>query len=437
MTFPRPSAPPAVQWIVRTLESAGYETWAVGGAIRDAFLGIEDDDWDLATRARPGRIRKLFKKTVPIGLDHGTVGILSRDGTLYEVTTFRRDVETFGRHAVVEFADHIDDDLARRDFTINAMAWHPIREELKDPYEGLEDLERGRLRTVGQPTTRFAEDYLRVLRGLRFAGRYRLETDAATWLALCHAVVHLPRLSPERIRDELMKVLALDPRPSGALSLFAASGALSTLVPELDEKLEAGREGHDDSWTLGLLATDVLPASRPLLRLAAVLAGVGKRGAAQVMLRLRFSNAQVRDVSELVDAVENGPDTDEAEGVRRWLARTGARHLRNWTRVEAARARVGAARGEGEPARDLPRLWRSARRQLSSGAPLSVDALAIGGRELIALGLRPGPAFGRILEELLDRALTDPSVNTAERLGRLALELADDSSRSPGGREET
>ncbi len=433
MTFAKPSTPPAVRWIVRTLESAGYETWAVGGAIRDAVLGIEHEDWDLATGARPSRVRELFRRTVPIGVDHGTVGILARDGTLYEVTTFRRDVETFGRRAVVEFADHIDDDLARRDFTINAMAWHPLREELKDPYEGLEDLERGRLRTVGDPVDRFAEDYLRVLRALRFAGRYRLEADPATWRALCQAVAHLPRLSAERIRDELMKILTLDPRPSGALSLLAACGALSTLVPELARKLDAAGPDPEDPWTVGLLAADVLPSSRPLLRLAAVLQGVGRRDAAQVLLRLRFSNAEARDVSELVNALETGPSTTDAETVRRWLARIGPHRLPDWTRVEAARARVRAARGgsQGEPG--LPAVWRSSRRQLQRGVPLSVDALAIGGRELIGLGLRPGPAFGRILDTLLDRALADPSVNTADRLRVMALELAEDESSMPGG----
>jgi tRNA nucleotidyltransferase (CCA-adding enzyme) len=422
-----------VRWIVRTLESAGYETWAVGGAIRDAFLRIEHEDWDLATAARPDRVRQLFKRTVPIGVDHGTVGILARDGTLYEVTTFRRDVQTFGRHAVVEFADHVDDDLARRDFTINAMAWHPLREELKDPFEGLEDLERGRLRTVGEPADRFSEDYLRVLRALRFAGRYRLEADAATWQALCQAVEHLPRLSAERIRDELMKVLALDPQPSGALSLLAASGALSTLVPELDHKLDAAGTAPEDPWTVGVLAADLLPMVRPLLRLGAVLQGVGKVGAAQVLLRLRFSNAEARDVSELVDALERGPGAAEAEAVRRWLARIGPNRLTDWARVEAARARVRAARGGAPPEPGLPEVWRISRRELRGGAPLNVDALAIGGRDLMGLGLRPGPAFGRILAALLDRALADPTLNTPDRLLAMAEELAEEESAEPDG----
>ena len=130
MERPRPSAPPAVRWVARTLEEAGHETWAVGGAVRDVLLGRPAGDWDLATHATPKEVRRLFKRTVPLGIEHGTVGVLARDGTMYEVTTFRRDVETDGRHAVVSFAETIQEDLARRDFTVNAIAWHPLREEL-------------------------------------------------------------------------------------------------------------------------------------------------------------------------------------------------------------------------------------------------------------------------------------------------------------------
>ncbi|MEQ1857918.1 MAG: polynucleotide adenylyltransferase, partial [Longimicrobiales bacterium] len=124
------SAPAPVLWIARTLEDAGYDTWAVGGAVRDELWGHRSGDWDLATRATPAEVRKLFRRTVPIGIEHGTIGVL-KDDVMYEVTTFRRDVQTDGRHAVVAFADTIDEDLARRDFTINAVAWHPLRRELR------------------------------------------------------------------------------------------------------------------------------------------------------------------------------------------------------------------------------------------------------------------------------------------------------------------
>ncbi len=158
--------------IAERLEAGGFEAWGVGGAIRDAHMGVDRADWDIATDARPAQVRGLFPRTVPLGIEHGTVGVIAGDGTMYEVTTFRRDVETDGRHAVVEFAESIDEDLSRRDFTINAVAWRPATGELRDPFRGLADLDRGVLRAVGDPEQRFAEDYLRVLRGLRFAGRY-------------------------------------------------------------------------------------------------------------------------------------------------------------------------------------------------------------------------------------------------------------------------
>ena len=206
----RPSAPPAVRWITRTLEEAGHDTWAVGGAVRDALLGRPSGDWDLTTRARPDELQELFRRTVPIGIEHGTVGVLVRDGTMFEVTTFRKDVETDGRHAVVAFADRVEDDLARRDFTINAIAWHVLREELLDPFQGVEDLEAGVLRTVGIAADRLAEDYLRVLRAFRFAGRFALKIEQETWSALCESVRDLPSLSAERIREELIKVLSAE-----------------------------------------------------------------------------------------------------------------------------------------------------------------------------------------------------------------------------------
>ena len=143
-------------------------------------------------------MRSIFRRTVPIGIEHGTVGVL-KNGTLYEVTTFRRDVETDGRHAVVVFADTLEEDLSRRDFTINAVAWHPLREVLADPFGGVADMERRVLRTVGEPAERFREDYLRILRALRFAGIFALDIESRTWEALTAMTPHLTKLSAERI----------------------------------------------------------------------------------------------------------------------------------------------------------------------------------------------------------------------------------------------
>jgi tRNA nucleotidyltransferase (CCA-adding enzyme) len=414
VSLPRPTAPPAVRWIVGTLEDAGHPTWAVGGAVRDVLAGRPSGDWDLATRARPGEVRTLFRRTVPIGVEHGTVGVLAGDGTLYEVTTFRRDVETDGRHAVVAFAESIEEDLARRDFTINAVAWHPLREELLDPFGGAADLSAGILRTVGDPGDRFAEDYLRVLRGLRFAGRFGLEVEPATWEALRAATPRLPDLSAERIRDELLKVLEADPVPSGALELYRRSGALAVLYPEL--------EAHSASpaWREALEMVDRLPRGRPLLRLAGLLRrlDVPARDTAALLVRLRLSNVKTDDTARWAGAPPL-PDPDApASALRGWLAIVGREHWRAVLRLELARARV-----QGDPG-IVVALRRRLREVLRSEPPLRVAELAVDGRDLIRLGLRPGPRFGTILDALLQRVLEDPDRNQPETLRAEALRMA-------------
>src|SRR5436190_6067994 len=164
--------PETVRGITKRLEDAGFETWCVGGAVRDALLGHPHLDWDLATAAKPPDVRKLFKRTVPVGVEFGTIGVLDHNNIMHEVTTFRRDVHTDGRHAVVEFGASLDEDLARRDYTINAIAYRPSTPELRDPFGGQRDIERGVVRAVGDAEQRMREDRLRALRAIRFASRY-------------------------------------------------------------------------------------------------------------------------------------------------------------------------------------------------------------------------------------------------------------------------
>ncbi len=440
--------PEAVREIARRLEGAGYPTFAVGGAVRDAVLGLPAQDWDLATRARPPEVRRLFRRTVPIGVEHGTMGVRGRDGVLYEVTTFRRDVETFGRHAVVEFADTIEDDLSRRDFTINALAWDPATEELRDPFGGLDDLARGVLRTVGRPEERFAEDYLRILRALRFAGHFRLSIEPESWSALVDAAPKLTVLSAERVREELLKVLAKSACASAALSLYAASGALAVLYPELNALVAMsaadGANPADDAWARTLRAVDALPPARPLLRTAALLHASGmpaartrdlrggwrytgheQRGgrlAEDVLRRLRFSNAEVERVGRLVwHQSDLFPPDARSPIVRRWLRALGPDLLNDLWRLRFAlwRAENPAA---GALPQDLLERWRTARAVRRQGAPLSVGELAIGGADLKTLGLAPGPRFGELLRALLEHVLEDPALNTRERLLELARE---------------
>lgn len=429
-------APAEVRRIARRLESAGFETWAVGGAVRDALRGERPGDWDLTTAARPGDVRRLFRRTVPIGIEHGTVGVLGKDGHMYEVTTFRRDVETFGRRARVAFASTLEEDLERRDFTINAVAWHPLRGELRDPHGGAEDLRRGVLRTVGRAAERFAEDRLRVLRALRFAGRFGLTIDPTTWNDLVASAGQLGELSPERIREELYKVLGGQAKASRSLELYERSGVLAALYPELQACVghPAGDRVDADCWTLQLATTDAISRTRPILRLAGLLhlvgrpkvdgdpdaevegiaayAGAGGAIAWQLLRRLRTSNADANRVSHLVAQHAPLPRADDRPALRRWLRRVGEDYWRDLVRL-----RVGMERARGCTGGAALLRVAAALREVARERPaLTVADLAIGGAELRAAGIPAGPLYGEILRDLLDRVTDDPSLNTPDQL---------------------
>lgn len=429
-------APEEVVWIARRLEDAGFDTWAVGGAVRDALVGRAPGDWDLTTAARPADVRRLFRRTIPVGIEHGTVGVLGRDGRMVEVTTFRRDVETDGRHARVTFADTVEEDLQRRDFTINAVAWHPRTREVRDPHGGVPDLASGVLRTVGEPAERFREDRLRVLRALRFAGRFGLRIDARTWEAARDAAPELPLLSAERVREELMKTLREVARPSDTLRLYEGCGALASLYPELQATVGFATP-RGDLWTHLLRATDAVHRQRPNLRLTALLHDAGKplvpvvgedgtpfpghaeAGAAVahgLLKRLRASNADVDRTLHLV-AQHSGipaPSAPVAD-VRRWLRRVGRAYVWDLLRLRIADARGHETVDRGEVAAVVALRGR-VRAALSADVPLEVGDLAIGGAELRALGIPPGPLYGEILRQLLDDVTDDPSLNDRERL---------------------
>jgi tRNA nucleotidyltransferase (CCA-adding enzyme) len=428
--------------IARRLEEAGYSTWTVGGAVRDALAGRRHmGDWDLTTAARPGDVRRLFRRTVPVGIEHGTVGVVGGDGRMYEVTTFRRDVETDGRHAKVSFSDTVEEDLTRRDFTINAVAWHPLTRELRDPHGGRDDLRRGVLRTVGEPAERFREDRLRVLRGLRFAGRFGLRVDPATWEAAREAAPHLPLLSAERVREELLKLLREVERPSASLRLYRECGALASLYPELERCVGAPDGTGEDVWSHLLRTVDEVPRARPLLRLAALLHDAGKplvepgpdgdfprhaeagAAAARALLRrIRCSNAEIDTVTHLVAQHAGIP----AAGApmpewRRWLRRVGPEHARDLLRLCVASCRARAAASPASAAPDRARL-AAARRVMRDRAATGIGDLAVGGAELRGLGLPPGPLYGEVLKWLLEQVTDAPELNERETLLRMVRE---------------
>ena len=407
--------------IADTLERAGYETWCVGGAVRDALLGHPHLDWDLATSARPQQVQKLFARTVPVGIEHGTVGVLDPHGRMHEVTTFRRDVKTDGRHAEVEFGVSLDDDLARRDFTINAMAWSPSKGELRDPFDGQRDLAAGLLRAVGDANARMREDRLRALRAIRFASRFGFRIEPATWQAVLGSARDLKRLSAERVRQELEKTMEQVRRPSEALTLWRQAGIADAVVPAVARASELALRSLDQLAMPGLAGRP----QRKLNRLTALLVEQGGASAHDALKALRSSNSDTRWVSELAERwgrlgatmttkLEHGEVTP-AE-VRRWVAAIGRTRVGAFMRV--ALARWSAARALGQAAPE-PRVVASVYRRMLRAAwrePVELADLAVDGGDLMHAGLASGPALGQLLAALMEWVLEDPARNTVDGL---------------------
>ena len=390
MVFPDlTDIPEEVLEIARTLEAAGHEAWCVGGALRDHLLGDTGTDYDLATSAHPEEVQRLFRRTAAVGVRHGTVGVIDRRRVMHEVTTFRRDVATDGRHATVAYGVTLEEDLARRDFTINALAYHPLRREWRDPFGGAADLERRVIRAVGSPAERFREDYLRILRALRFASRFGFAIEPDTWAAAREAAGGLRQLSAERVRDEWFKGLATALDPATLARLWREVGAARAWLPELPEPA---------AWP----GAATLPRDPVLLTVLYVSDPVA------VLRRLKASNAEVGRAAAVVQGPAAPAGTTGADA-RRWLASVGGAaddHLA-----------MHRLRHAAEP--DWAPAVRGVRER---GEAVSRGQLAIGGVELQQLGLS-GPRVGEVLATLLDRVLEEPSLNTRERLLELARAL--------------
>ncbi|HET9387789.1 MAG TPA: CCA tRNA nucleotidyltransferase [Gemmatimonadales bacterium] len=382
MTFPAQLPIPAeVLKIAQKLEDAGFETWCVGGAIRDTLLGVENHDFDLTTSAPPREVQKIFKRTVPVGIDHGTIAVLDAHNQPHEVTTFRKDIQTDGRHAVVEFGVSLMDDLARRDFTINAIAYHPLRHEWRDPFQGAQDLEKKLIRSVGDPNWRFQEDYLRILRALRFSARFEFRIHARTLEAAKANVQGLAQLSAERVRDEWFKGIQTAKKVSKLVALWKDVGATRIWLPELS----AGSTEQG--------AVDKLPRD-PVLITAAL-----AKDPASVLTRLKCSTKEIERGRAIGHWRDKYPDAKDTVAIRRWLAALGPY-------AEDLLALLPAPRS----------LLPAVAKVRDANPPLALKDLAVKGDDLIAAGVRPGPDVGEALARLLDEVLEDPTRNTREYL---------------------
>jgi tRNA nucleotidyltransferase (CCA-adding enzyme) len=439
--------PQDVTALCERLRSKGKRAWIVGGCVRDLLLGRVASDWDVATDARPHELLAIFPRAIPTGIEHGTVTVVQR-GAHYEVTTLRGEgTYSDGRRPDwVEFVDDITADLARRDFTVNAMAIDPVDAQVIDPFDGQGDLSRGLLRAVGDPVERFAEDGLRVLRAARFVATLELELDPATRAAIPLTLDTFRKVAVERVRDEWIKAMKAR-APSRAFEIMRETGILEITCPELLEGVGFAQNRFHayDVWRHGLECMDACTAD-PVLRIAALLHDVGKPrtrawsektsdytfydhdrvGAAiaePIAARLRFSNDERQRIVSLVQHHlfhYSGEWSDTA--VRRWIRRVGPDRVADLYVLNEADVR---AKGRDfEPDLEaLAALKAHVARVIAGGAALSTRDLKVNGHDLIReLELRPGPVIGQILDALLEAVTSDPALNERSLLVAAARE---------------
>jgi tRNA nucleotidyltransferase (CCA-adding enzyme) len=442
------AVPGEVRGICQRLSELGFRAWVVGGCVRDELLHeLSKDspavrnDWDIATDAHPEQVQKAFRRVIPTGIKHGTVTVLG-DTSQYEVTTLRGEtVYSDGRRPdAVYYVDDISADLARRDFTINAIAYDPLADQLIDPFGGLEDLVNRRLRAVGAPDERFAEDGLRVLRAARFVATLGVELDPATAAAIRPSLDSYRKVSAERVRDEWHKAMKA-PRPSRAFEIMREHGLLEVTAPELMESVgcQQNRYHAYDVWGHAMVCLDnCLPD--PVLRLSGLLHDVGKPRSRQfsdkvsdftfheherigaemvdVMLqRLRFSGDERQRIVALVRHHLICYDESWSDSaVRRWVQRVSPELLEQLYALN--RADIVAKGFDPTPQLiQLESLQQRVERVLAAGAAMRVRDLAIDGHDLMReLGLKPGRAIGEILSALLDEVIEDPTLNQREAL---------------------
>jgi putative nucleotidyltransferase with HDIG domain len=438
---------PVLKEIAATFNRAGRQVFLVGGAVRDLFLGKEAQDWDVATDARPEEVASLFRQVIPTGIKHGTVTIRYK-GYSIEATTFRAEsAYSDGRRPDhVEYASTIEEDLSRRDLTMNAIALSLPGGERVDPFKGLEDIKARRLQCVGNPEERFREDGLRPLRAVRFASQLGFRIDEATLAAIPAALATTARVSPERIRDEIDKIAA-SPRPSIALNLMETSGLLGLILPELAACRGVEQKGFHrfDVLDHSLLACDYaarLEASQPV-RLAALFHDIGKPAtraldesgvwtfyrhekvssalARNIGLRLRYPNALIDRMAHLIEEhMFHYEETWTDAAVRRLIIRIGEANLEDMYALR--RADAYATAGAETPGLLAPLVSRIDR-VLAQGRALSLRDMAVSGTELMGIGEAPGKGRGIILNALLETVLDDPELNTREKLLEIAGKL--------------
>ena len=446
--------PNDVTYIIEQLNNAGFEAYAVGGCVRDSILGRTPDDWDITTSARPEEIKSIFRRTVDTGIQHGTVTVMIKNNG-YEVTTYRIDGEytDHRRPDGVTFTSKLSEDLMRRDFTINAMAYNDAQ-GIIDLYGGLQDIERKLIRCVGNPEDRFDEDALRIMRAVRFAAQLGFEIDKETEKAAERHAPELENVSAERIETELTKLL-LSPHPEEIIKMYEL-GISKVFLPEFDRMMETPQNTPYHKFDVGRHSVEVVKNVPPtkVMRYAALLHDIGKpdtkstdekgqdhfkghavvseKTAETILRRLRMDNDTIRDVKTIIlwhDFGIKGGITKKA--VRRMLSKMGAEYFDSFVQIKTADIKGQSDFGSEESFATLDDIIRYHDEIIASADALTLKDLAIGGADLKEMGIKPGPEMGQILKDLLDKVLEDPSLNTKEKLTELVhISEKDESNRS-------
>jgi poly(A) polymerase/tRNA nucleotidyltransferase (CCA-adding enzyme) len=444
--------PDYVLRIAKELQRQGFEGWIVGGSIRDLLFGKTASDYDIATNATPDQLRRIFRRTVPTGIKHGTVTVVCGSHSV-EVTTFRSDgkYSDFRRPDSITYAKTILEDLSRRDFTINAMAYNPITGELLDPYGGKSDLERRIIRTVGDPLERFKEDGLRPYRACRFAAQLGFSIEEKTFQAILACLESASKVSMERIRDEFIKIIQ-SPKPSTGIELLRTSGLLEGFLPELLTGFGINQNKYHrfDIYYHNLYTCDAALQDNLCIRLAALFHDIGKFyakrevegkgggtrksvfynheiiGAAitrKIMRRLKFSNQEIKLVTHLIRYHMFHYTNQWTDGaVRRFIRKVGIENLDALFELRRA-DRIGNGLKSGE-SRSIQNLKKRIEKVIEEANAITVKDLAVNGYDIMnELIIKPGPMVGKILNHLLEEILDDPSKNQPGVLLALARDF--------------
>jgi putative nucleotidyltransferase with HDIG domain len=441
--------PRVVRDFAVVFREAGFQCHLVGGAVRDILLGRPHTDYDIATDARPEQVIPLFRRVIPTGIKHGTVSVHFK-GTVFEVTTFRTET-AYGdgrRPDAVTFTPSIIDDLSRRDFTINAIAYDLLADRVADPHEGRRDLRDGIIRAIGDPSERFREDGLRPLRACRFAAQLGFIVEERTRTAIPASLDILSMVSAERVRDEILKILDA-PLPSVGFALMRETGILAVVLPELlqGEGVQQGGFHCHDVFQHSLYACDAAPRESPVLRLAALLHDVGKprtRGAGtdgrptfyghekvsaemtqSILERLKLPNATIKAVSHLVaHHMFNYQEEWSDAAVRRLIARVGEGSIQDLIALRRADQIGMCPENRQYFPQGLSDFAGRVSAVMEAGRAFTVSKLAVDGNDIMRdVGLAPGPRVGTILNELLKSVLEDPALNEKGKLLEIAKKL--------------